>query len=181
MRCVLEDNKKRIGANELYALLRNAIAECDLPIVTELLLHGARFPDDQSAAELMFKFMRRTELEKPAIKTRLGIVSALLAFEGTRDVTMDSGRHADATDIRLVMLLIEHGVDIYARKGQYTEYGRNTRARMCLYSIARHRMGGKYADRLKVAQMARSTLFSTMYRRVDLYPSKVEGAYVLLF
>jgi len=169
MRCVLEDNKKRIGANELYALLRNAIAECDLPIVTELLFHGARFPDDQSSAELMFKFMRRTELEKPAIKTRLGIVSALLAFEGTRDVTMDSGRHADATDIRLVMLLIEHGVDIYARKGQYTEFGRNTRSHVSLYRQSLYRMGPEYTARLQVAQMARSTLFSTMHQRINLY------------
>lgn len=172
MRDVIEQHKDIMDKLNLYAILREAMAKLDVPIVEELLLHGACFPDDRSCAEMLYRFIHFQVLSERGVNKRLDIVRLLLTFEGTQAMMLDAGIHAYHKDLALILLLIENGIDIFATRSQYSNCGSMTYPFLTIHAEALDDMRPCYVKRLEVAQMTHGTLFSWMLHRVDLFAAK---------
>ena len=165
---ILGGEGKYITKDSLDASLLLAIRYHDLNSVRLMLENGASFADTQPRFMEVRNFVHVEPRTLDHVhEAWLGIVTLLLANDATRPMMLDCGIGVSGTCYELVLLLIEHGMDIYATQGSFTAYGR-TRSRASTFQNARNVCGLDYAKKLAKTQMMNSTLFTIMSRRVNL-------------
>ena len=168
LRHCLESKVVSYDKASLDGALVYAIEKWDVKAVALFLRHGACIPDERAHYDRVVQCLQYEFASNEYLGMRLRIVGLLLQEEATKGITLDCGLHAAVIDSRLMMLLIEHGIDVQGTRGRYSASGRETLIQWPIYRRARFSgLGIDYAKMLARIQMVSSTLFTIMWRRVD--------------